>query len=157
MLVEELKSYVAQQPDIKRVKELIQGINEMGPRPEDLQGIKQSKVLPVKLANGRIELRSMTTDFALVNREDYDQAFNGKIAVLDFSLGQVHGLKLFLTAFGLNDRCLSKIVKELPSVESGSYDNGLTNKFRQKANALFRYRRTQRDQLRLADHAPDVQ
>ena len=138
MLVGELKSIIIHQPNIDKVKELIWGINAMGPRTENFDEIRQLGVLPIQLQNGKVELRSVTTDFALVDRANYASDFKGQISLLDFSLGQVHRLKPFLTAFGLDDRLLSKLVQETSNVEGRSFATRLTNEFRQKASAFFR-------------------
>jgi hypothetical protein len=141
MFVEELKALADGErvPTIEEVKHFIDEINRREPREGTLEELKSLNILPVKGINGDVRLRKCRNPFAIVDRLEYGKAFQGKYAILQFSLEEVHELQPFLSALGLQDRYMSRIVEEKSTVQGGEWDRDLSDKFRQKANALFRY------------------
>ncbi|KAF2499755.1 hypothetical protein BU16DRAFT_504059 [Lophium mytilinum] len=104
-----------------------------------LESLRNCKCLPVKLSSGTTEWSDCSKDFAIVNRRDYSQTFAGRINVLDFSLEEVHSLKPFLSGLGLEERFLSRAVREETTVQGGSKDERLTADLRKKSYAICRY------------------
>ena len=62
-----------------------------------------------------------------------------RIPLLDFSLEEVHTLRPFLVALGLENRYISRAIKESSRVKDSVLDDELTRQMRGKAYALFRY------------------
>jgi hypothetical protein len=141
MFVEELKALAegVRVPTIEEVKHFIDEINRREPREGTLEELKPLNILPVRPINGDVRLTNSHPPFAIIDRLEYGKAFEGKYPILHFNLEEVHKLQPFLSALGLQDRYMSKIVEEKSTVEGGAWDRDLSDKFRQKAYALFRY------------------
>jgi hypothetical protein len=69
---------------------------------------------------------------------EYGDAFKGKLHTLDLTLEEVHTLRHFLKAMELEDRYMSRAVKEDTNVRGGSEDLALSNEFRERARAIYR-------------------
>ncbi|KAF2810106.1 uncharacterized protein BDZ99DRAFT_442610 [Mytilinidion resinicola] len=104
-----------------------------------LEKLRDCKCLPIKLPSGTTEWSDCSEDFAIVNRRDYSQTFAGQIKVLNFSLEEVHSLKPFLTGLGLEERYLSRAVREETTVQGGLISERLTAELRKKSYAICRY------------------
>ena len=102
--------------------------------------IPESRVFPVKYADGQVALRTTKIKFGIVDRRHLGDSFAGKANLLDFSLEEVRLLKPFFAWTGLENRYLSKIVKEISQAEGGE-PTLITSRNRsigQKASGLFR-------------------
>jgi hypothetical protein len=141
MLVQELKKVAKSDPSAVEVISLIWQINAMSPAGKDLEALKKSKIFPVRLANGKVELCSKEVLFAISDRKILGDAFDGRIDFLDFSLEEVRRLRPFLSCLGLEDRYLSTAAIETSSFERGGehYTKEWTRHLRRRAHALFRY------------------
>ena len=89
--------------------------------------------------SGEVEWSSCSGAFAVVDRTDYGNLIRDKIATLDFSLEEVHSIKVFLQGLKLEPKYLSNAVKEETQVEGGVFNAELTNDLRRKAYAIARY------------------
>lgn len=142
MLLDELKSVAELHPKKKRIKELIFAINSLLPREPNVPAstIMELDILPVDTKEG-IRLQSTRHDFAINDRQSLWEAFNGKASMLAFKLEEVRTLRPFIQWLNLEDRYLSRTVKEITRNKSNSepLSNKLTQWFRGKAHALFRY------------------
>lgn len=137
--IQELKALAhGERATISEVKHLMSEINRREPKEEVLEELKSLNILPVKQANGTVALRSTGYNFSIVDRREYGNAFEGKAPILHFTMEEVHEMQLFLSALGLQDRYMSRIVEEKSTVEGGERDPDLSYEFRQKAYALFR-------------------
>jgi hypothetical protein len=141
MFIKELKLVAdgERAPTVREVRHFIDEINRREPRDGTLKELNQLNILPVKQANGQVALRNTGNDFSIIDRLEYAKAFKGKTPILHFSLEEVHELQPFLSGLGLQGRYMSRIVEEKSTVEGGARDPDLSDKFRQKAYALFRY------------------
>jgi hypothetical protein len=140
MYIRELQRLEEEQGNasLERVKELISEINLREPRSEQLQPLLSLHILPVKDRKGSTKLKTPTDDFAIVDRLEYGDAFKGKLHTLDLTLEEVHTLRHFLKAMELEDRYMSRAVKEDTNVRGGSEDLALSNEFRERARAIYR-------------------
>jgi hypothetical protein len=137
--VQELKALAhGERATIGEVKHLMFEINRREPKEGVLEELKSLNILPVKRANGTVALRNTGYNFSIVDRREYGDAFEGKAPILHFTMEEVHEMQPFLSALGLQDRYMSRIVEEKSMVEGGERDPNLSYKFRQKACALFR-------------------
>jgi hypothetical protein len=109
------------------------------PLTEDL---KNSRIFPVRVPRGSTQLMSMREEFAIVDREQYANAFAGKVKVLDFTLEEVHRLRLLIEWAGMTGRYFSNLVVEQTHFEKEqrTKDKNLTRTFRNKACAFTRCR-----------------
>ncbi len=145
MFVDEIKKSIEPGPGFvlgleQRIKNLIWHINTLEPTAESLQPLWDLTIFPVKLHDGRVKLQRRSFDFAIVDRQHLADAFDGKARFLDFNLVEVRKLEPFLSCFNLEDRYISRMVKEKSSIKEGlsNPDPVLTRNLRRKAYALFR-------------------
>ena len=97
------------------------------------------RVTVVKFPDGGIRLESIRTDFAIIDRIEYGVAFEGKVSVLNYTLEEVREYRSFLLPLGLGGRYMSKIIEEKSMVTGGDLHPRLSDEYRRKAYALFRY------------------
>jgi hypothetical protein len=115
-------------------------ISALNPTALSLEKLATCKCLPVRQgSSGEVVLMNKFAEFAIVDRLEYGDMFDRKISILDLSLEQVHSVAPFLQAIAINDRYLSKLVKEETRVRNGSLDQRLTNDLRNKGYAICRY------------------
>lgn len=103
MFVESLKAEAEGKASAAKIKETMALICGLGFEEANLLRLVEIKVLPIKLASGQGRLASASSkdesvDFAIVENAAHRDAFQGKIAALDFSLEEIrttspsHGL-----------------------------------------------------------------
>lgn len=140
MYVRELQRLEEQKesPSPEMVKEFIREINLRQPQSEQLQSLRSLHILPVKDRKGSTKLRTPNDEFAIVDRIEYGKLFEGKVHTLDFTLEEVHTLRPFLKAMELEERYMSRAVKEETGVRGGSEDQALSAEFRKRALAIYR-------------------
>lgn len=129
-------------PSTSRIKSAMQSINQLGPETADVQGLANVEFLPLRLGNnGRTEFGCPSSEFWIVDREEYGRAFNGKIHVLSFSLEENREFQQCLLALGLEQKYMSVAVQPTTTVQQPDQapSRSLTRDFREKATALFRY------------------
>ena len=115
-------------------------ISELTPTTEDVQDLETAKIFPVKLENGEKTVARKQIEFAIIDREEYGDAFAGSIRVLDFTLEEVRQCDAMLRACGLSERYMSHLVDEvITNPTKKKYDLLLSTEFAQKAYAIFRY------------------
>jgi len=139
MHIQALKELANGNTAIEEIKDTIRKISLMEPSRDALVDLHTSKIFPVKFPDGRIRLESIRTDFAIIDRFEYGVAFEGKVSVLNCTLEEVQEYRSFLLPLGLGGRYMSKIIEEKSMVTGGDLHPRLSNEFRRKAYALFRY------------------
>jgi hypothetical protein len=125
-------------PDSQSILQEILNICALNPTPEAIRKLSDCKFLPVRLPSGERRWLDYAGEFAIIDRREYGDLFLGKIQLLDFSLEEIHPLKLFLSYLGLAERYMSKAVKEETTVEGGSFSRSLTKDLRNKSYAICR-------------------
>ena len=138
MHVEALKRKASNDPDKRDIFQAVLNICAFNPTPETLEKLSDCKCLPVKLKSGIRQWCDRSGRFAIVDRREYERSFAGKIDVLDFSMEETHAIKPFLLGLGLEERYMSKAVKEETKALDGSIDQRLTQDLRKKAYAICR-------------------
>jgi hypothetical protein len=127
-------------PDKQSVQQEMRNICALNPKPDDLwPKLSTCECFPVRKPSGEVEWLSCSGAFAVVDRIDYGNLFRDKIATLDFSLEDVHCLKVFIHGLKLEPKYLSNAVTEETRVEGGILNAELTNDLRRKAYAIARY------------------
>lgn len=107
----------------------------------DPNPVRTSSIFPVRLPNGEVELLAAKDEFAIADRKHFAEDFAGKVAFLDFDMGDFQRLRAFLEWAGLEDRYLSRSVKEISTADKAS-TRPLSEPDRaihRKAHALLRY------------------
>ncbi|KAJ4166653.1 hypothetical protein NW765_007897 [Fusarium oxysporum] len=74
--------------------------------------VRTAKILPVRYLDGTVSLCSVETEFAITDREQLRKELGNKIKVLDFDLKEVRRLWPFFKWLDIEDRYLSRCVKE---------------------------------------------
>ncbi|RKK76347.1 hypothetical protein BFJ69_g6997 [Fusarium oxysporum] len=74
--------------------------------------VRTAKILPVRCLDGTVSLCSVETEFAITDREQLRKELGNKITVLDFDLKEVRRLWPFFKWLDIEDRYLSRCVKE---------------------------------------------
>lgn len=84
---------------------------------------------------------SARDEFAIVDRQQYANAFAGKVKILNFTMEEVHRLRLLIEWAGLKGRYFSNLVVERTHFEKQqrTEDRYLTRTFASKAHAFTRY------------------
>ena len=128
-------------PNPDEIQSAIRSVDQLHPTANDVDGLRHVKFLPLRLSSGMIVFESPETDFFIVDRVEYGDAFERKVSVLSFSLEEVRHFDRFLLALGLEDRYMSAAVEEHTTVLQPATNPTatLTREFREKAKALFRY------------------
>jgi hypothetical protein len=109
------------------------------PTPTDLKSLLTCACFPVKTSGGNAAWYSSRDQFAVVDRKEYGDIFSGRIDILDFSLEEVHQMRSFLVALGLESHFMSVAVKEETQTSGvATPDNVLTREMRKKAYAICR-------------------
>ena len=121
------------------VSTLIKEINLWNPKSIDVQKLLDKKVLPVKDQHGRAALLQPRDAFAIGDRQKYNEMFAGKVAMLAIPLEEIRSVRNFLSALGLDNRYISRLVSEASEVRNAVVDDALSRDFRQRAYALVRY------------------
>ena len=144
MYIDSLKAEAEGKASVGQIKETMALICSLGIGETDLSSLVEAKVLPVKLADGVNSFASASSkdefqDFAIVDNTIHQDAFKGKIVVLDFSLEEIRDTRPLLLAMGLEERFSSKLVKEVTGVSGGSQDYDMTRNLRIKSLAIVWY------------------
>ncbi|EXJ63403.1 uncharacterized protein A1O5_11452 [Cladophialophora psammophila CBS 110553] len=143
MVLDELIEKGARQASVKEVKDTLRTLALLlssNTSVASSRRILNSRVFPVRYSNGKVALRTSTTDFGIVDRQRLGELFARKATLLDFSLDEVRQLKPFFAWSGLENRYLSNMVKEISRVDGGEPDL-ITDRDRDicwKAGGLFR-------------------
>ena len=143
MLVDELSLVVSSKLTVSDVKSLIWHINSFSPSRKALEKLNTLPIFPVKAANRGLDptvLRARKENFSIIDRQPWAEAFEGKIDVLDFRLEEVRRLQPFLSCLNLENRYLSRVVRETSSFQRGNGEQSRTQtrRLRRRAHALAR-------------------
>ncbi|KAK5625070.1 hypothetical protein RRF57_000786 [Xylaria bambusicola] len=136
------------EPPIQEVKDtifafnaLLQSSSTSTPRLDPTELLK-SKIFPIRYPQRSVKLKVGSTDFAIVDRELYYEAFASQIKLLDFNLDETRRLDPFINWLGLSRRYLSVAVKEISTIETQSRTLRLLKNSRRsianKAHGLLR-------------------
>jgi hypothetical protein len=143
MLVDELVELSRVGASVGRVKDVIWALNSLlltEECPQLPNALAEAKIIPVNLGNAPSKLQSSKSDFFIRDRQKFADAFEGKALMLDFTLKEAHMLQPFLHWMGLENRYMSRAVKEI-STFKGSPKAPISSPdrdFRCKAHALYR-------------------
>ena len=124
---------------VEQIKGLLKEINLWQPVENNVQELRDKKILPAKTKHGRKILMSPMDTFAIVDRQKYGDIFTKKVATLDFTLEEIRSIKTFLSALGLDNRYVSHLANETSKVEDAMEGVILSEDFRRRAYALVRY------------------
>ena len=123
----------------EQIKGLIREISLWKPVENNVQELRDKKILPANSKHGRKILMSPMDTFTIVDRRKYGEIFTGKVAILDFALEEIRSIKTFLSALGLDDRYMSRLANETSEAEDAVEEVTLSEDFRRRAYALVRY------------------
>ncbi len=140
MFIEEIRRLAngAEAPSIQKMSELIKEISSREPTREALGILRACNILPIKGTDGQVSLKHAASRFAIVDRLQYGDLFRGEVPMLDFGLEDIHELRPFLLALNLEDRYMSRTVKEVSMTNASTLDPVLSRSMREKAYAIFR-------------------
>lgn len=144
MAIDELKEAGSRQSvSVEEVKASLLTVNSLLCSDSDppQSGLMDSKIFPVKYPEDGVHCVSVKTHFFIVDREPLRSSFEGRVKFLDFSLEEVVHLHAFLDWAQLDDRYISRCVREFTSVQnsSGQPISHPDRQFRYRAHALLRY------------------
>ena len=143
MVFDKLKEQGAGQSSIKEVKKTIWALNSLlqsEKRHPSPKAILESSVFPVRYPDGNVELRTSATAFAIADRKHLYDPFSNQAKFLDFSTNDILRLEHFLKWAGLENRYLSRSVKEISTLR-GDPDKPISHPDRDvspKAHGLLR-------------------
>lgn len=135
-LVEGLRSLAQGQPSVHAIKAMIETINAMDPKREDLTSLAEANFLPIRRtgsASAGVSFQSCRNNFSIIDRAKLADIFKPYTGFLDFSL-EVQNLAPFLQALDLRNKYLSRLcTEETACSDSGLLDVVLTEKFKNRA------------------------
>jgi hypothetical protein len=138
------KATATAEPDITEMKKVIMVIGSMFNQDttnEEYKGLlshlQNVNFVPVRNGDAEAELHSIASDFAIVDHTRYAEAFRDCAAFLDFDIEEVRVLHPLLMLFGLEQRLLSRAVKEDALYNGVNIKNeALTEDLRRRSYAL---------------------
>ena len=104
--------------------------------PSSLAILQQANFLPSNSPNQTSELLALNDSFFIVDNLKVAQAFEGKLALLDFTYEELNTLHTLVRLLRLEDRYLSKNVALETDEGDCALDTGLTQQIQQCAYAL---------------------
>jgi len=126
-------------PDKEMILQEMLNICALNPNAETLQAkLKDCRCFPVHMLSGEIEWLDSTKRFAIVDRVDYAAMFRDKVNTLEFTLEEVHSVKVLLLGLNLEKEYISNAATEETEVEEAMADSLLTADLRSKAYAITR-------------------
>jgi hypothetical protein len=102
--------------------------------------ILEKKVFPVRFPTGDVRLLTGSDGFALLDRKSLGDDFADQANFLDFSIDEIRSLQPLIKWASLEERYLSKAVKEISSADAHS-TRPISSPYREiklKAHALLR-------------------
>ncbi|KAI9641117.1 hypothetical protein NHQ30_010547 [Ciborinia camelliae] len=134
-----LQKHALEDPDKKSILGELKNICALNPVGSVLRAkLSQCKFLPVYRPSEGIEWMDSSDSFAIVDRKEYGDIFKNKINMLDFSLEEVHSINIILVGLGLEERYISRAVKEETKIGNGLLNDTLTKDLRRKAYGICR-------------------
>jgi hypothetical protein len=126
-------------PDKETILQEMLNICALNPKVEILKAkLMDCRCFPVRNLSGEIEWLESTKRFAIVDRADYAGMFRDKVNTLEFTLEEVHSVKVLLLGLDLEKKYLSNAATEETEVEEAMADSLLTADLRSKAYAITR-------------------
>jgi len=126
-------------PDKETILQEMLNICALNPNVETLKAkLMDCRCFPVRKLSGEIEWLDSTKRFAIVDRADYAGMFRDKVNTLEFTLEEVHSVKVLLLGLSLEKKYLSNAATEETEVEEAMADSLLTADLRSKAYAITR-------------------
>ena len=86
----------------------------------DPDPVIQKDVFPVRFPDGVVRLKNGSYPFALLDRQSLGDDFKDLAKFLDFGIDEIRTLQPLIKWAGLEDRYISKTVKEISSVDANS-------------------------------------
>lgn len=123
MVYDELLRWSPEQTTVEDVKEQLWSFNSLlgtdtlPPNQTPLRLLKKS-TLPIRYPDGQVYLRAADIEFAIIDHKALGDKFGHKVKTLDFNDREVRSLKPFLKWAGLEDRYISRTVKETATLGS---------------------------------------
>ncbi|RYP14158.1 hypothetical protein DL765_006566 [Monosporascus sp. GIB2] len=139
----ELLALSAEEATVTQVKTLMWILNsqlEMEPLDCSPQNLLQRPILPVRGVDGQVSLQPKDAEFAIIDRKRLGMIFHDNIPFLDFTIDEICQLKPLLMWASLEDRYLSRLVRETSALESrGTFSISESSQdIRRKARGLLR-------------------
>ena len=139
MHIDELKQKALHAPNKQSILQAMMNISAFDPNPESLRSLSTCKCFPVILpSDGSQVWVDRRKSFAIIDKLEYAQMFEGKVSMFNLSLEEVHSIKQFLLAMGLGPQFLSKAVREMTTVKDSTFDSNMTMDLRRKSYAICR-------------------
>lgn len=145
MVFHELMSLDPGHVTVDQAKTLLWSLNsllETDTLPEDSlpADLLERPILPIEHPGGQVILNSAKTAFAIVDRKQLGDAFQGQVNTLDFTMTEVNKLQPFVEWAGLGNRYMSRMVSETSALSSGEKWPASENRFdiKRKAHGLLR-------------------
>lgn len=136
--VSELQNLSGNSSRLDDIKALMRHINSMRPEWSDIAILRSCSIFPVKTSTGVQSLANSQADFAIIDRQEYAEAFSKTVISLAFTLREIRDCDRFLQAMGLGHKYVSVSVEERTRVHGGTFNQDITTSFQQKAYALYR-------------------
>ena len=143
LVYDKLKAPDCPNLSVTEIKETIMQFNAFLGKYEgglDPFPVVNNEILPVRFPSGEVRLRNAAQGFALLDRQRLGDDFASQAKFLDFSMDEIRTLRPFISWAGLEERYLSRAVKEISSANDDSTQpiSSPGRDIKQKAHALLR-------------------
>ena len=126
LLFDELLTLGDEEPAVDHVKQQLLTFSSLlrEGKPDDLSAaaplrLLEKPILPIKHTSGNVSLLPARTGFTIIDRAGPMVGFLVMVKTLDFSMQEVHDLEPFIRWARLEDRYLSRMVREIPDLGFG--------------------------------------
>ncbi|OTA86918.1 hypothetical protein M434DRAFT_399722 [Hypoxylon sp. CO27-5] len=122
VVYQELLELNLKEATVDHVKDLLWTMNsqlELDTPKGSAETLLKRPIIPIRDVGGRVSLQSSSTEFAIVDRKTLDEIFGRRVKALDFTTNEICQLRAFIKWAGLEDRYLSRLVKETSVLDSG--------------------------------------
>lgn len=139
--IKQLRKLSSDSPlDIDEIKTAIYEVSALEASKDELEHLCEMQFLPVKFPDGCIKVAEVTDTFFIADRVEYLEAFQDKVPILDFTIGEIRHLYRLLESLGLEDRYMSVSVQEETVVAQPSQEpsSRRTREFRKRARQIYR-------------------
>ncbi|KDN64641.1 hypothetical protein CSUB01_04279 [Colletotrichum sublineola] len=153
MAIEDLKHIATRASTTSsEIKDSIWVVNSLlssVPNPPSSRDIMKSRIFPIAHPDSKVTVETVATEFCIIDRESLRSSFENKAKFFDFTLEQVTRLRPFIEWTQLEDRYLSRCVKEITSFQGGAatLTANPQRQIRNRAHALLSPRAQNRQEM----------
>ena len=132
-------------PDIGSIKENMRVLSMMLVTEDNLVGLtssprwkrlQEARFFPVRNVDGEVQLASISDEFFVMDNKRFEDAFQGRLKMLDFSVEDLMTMDTIFRALSITSRYISGQVQTETIVEQSTPHDSLTQDLQRRSYAL---------------------